>query len=174
MRLTQSTNRNLSTKNHAFRFAKKKFFKKHSRSWILFCASKSVIIHLNQKVDGPKKNQCAKHYILLEESVDYIGKEGLLPYLLNCKVPLILPSGRICRYIWARIDHSEMGSRGLGGSVGRSRFLQKEAFTDPALLDGAELSVESTLPLNLCRFARGSDNFDKMKTIAARRRHALE
>lgn len=153
---------------------KKKIFFKHSRSWILFCASKSVIIHLNQKVDGPKKNQCAKHYILLEESVDYIGKEGLLPYLLNCKVPLILPSGRICRYIWARIDHSEMGSRGLGGSVGRTRFLQKEAFTDPALLDGAELSVESTLPLNLCRFARGSDNFDKMKTIAARRRHALE
>jgi len=93
-------------------------------------------------------------------------------------VPLIFPSGKICKYINARADHNDRGSVKLGGRIGVLGPSQR-AFSTPEVkglglfAQGFLVARRFTFPFDLGRFARVSDGFDRTKIIAMRKLHVL-
>lgn len=105
-------------------------------------------------------------------------KQDCLPYGLNPKVPLIFPSGKICRNIMARTDQRYPDGvtlgRGRRGTFGRPPHEALSSSPGLGLLDDGLLAVSrSTFPLELRLLARGIDGFERKKMIAIRKLHVL-
>lgn len=106
-------------------------------------------------------------------------KAKCLPYWLKFTVPLIFPSGKICKYINARADHNDRGSVKLGGRIGVLGRPSQRAFSTPEVkglglfAQGFLVARRFTFPFDFGRFARVSDGFDRTKIIAMRKLHVL-
>ena len=102
------------------------------------------------------------------DQIENLNKIRSLLCSWTLRVPLMVPSGKICRNIMARTDHKERGRAQPGGRIGKIGCLHSAWSTWGVFgMDffGWDLVVVTSLTffLAMCWFADCSEAFDRIK-----------